>query len=82
MTFCTTLKKNFSNTKLRSATKALSVSPDILADITVEFGGSNNPNAVTESISGTTNFNMFYAVTTRRNVWSRSFAERTVFGVV
>jgi hypothetical protein len=46
------------------------------------IGGSNNPNAVIEGISDSTKFNMFYAVTTRRNIWSPSFAESTVSGIV
>lgn len=69
-------------TKLCSATKALSVCPDILAEIKVKYGGSNNPNSVIEGINDSTKFSKFYAVTTRQSIWSTSIAERTVIGIV
>ena len=76
------MKTNFLQTKLFSVTKALPASPDILVDITIEYGGSNNPNAVIEDIKDNTKFSMFYAVTPRQSMWPPSFADHTVIGVV
>jgi hypothetical protein len=82
MTFCKKLKINFLQTKLCSATKPLSISPDILADVTVEFGGGKNPHAVTDSASDNTKVSISYAASARKSIWSPSYAESTVTGVV
>jgi hypothetical protein len=82
MTFCESLKNNCYRQNYVQQTKELTVCPDILTEITVKYGGSNDPNSVIEGINDTTKFSTFCAVTTRQTIWSPSFTERTVNGVV